>query len=70
MIDGVIRRLDPKECMRITGFPEDFLLHPNRNVSYRQFGNSVVVNVLKAIISNIIKTECLKFNTQANPNSP
>ena len=54
-IDGAIRRLAPRECMRITGFPEDFLLHPNRNVSYRQFGNSVVVNVLKAIIESIIK---------------
>ncbi|MFK5975956.1 MAG: DNA (cytosine-5-)-methyltransferase [Sulfurovum sp.] len=56
MIDGVIRRLAPRECMRITGFPEDFILHPNRNVSYRQFGNSVVVNVLKAIIKELSQT--------------
>jgi len=55
MVDGVIRRLAPRECMRITGFREDFILHPNRNVSYRQFGNSVVVNVLKAIIKEVDK---------------
>ena len=67
-VDGVIRRLAPRECMRITGFPEDFLLHPNHNVSYRQFGNSVVVNVLKAIIGDIIKTKCLKFNIQERLN--
>ena len=55
MIDGVIRRLAPRECMRISGFPEDFILHSNRNVSYRQFGNSVVVNVLKALLEEIQK---------------
>jgi len=55
MVDGVIRRLAPRECMRITGFPENFILHQNRNVSYRQFGNSVVVNVLKALIQEIQK---------------
>lgn len=32
---------------------------PNRNVSYRQFGNSVVVNVLKAIIGNVVESRYL-----------
>ncbi|MEA1953367.1 MAG: DNA cytosine methyltransferase, partial [Campylobacterota bacterium] len=59
MVDGVMRRLAPRECMRITGFPEDFLLHSNKNVSYRQFGNSVVVNVLKAIVDKVIECGCL-----------
>jgi len=59
MVDGVIRRLAPRECMRITGFPEEFVLHPKPNVSYRQFGNSVVVNVLKAIIGNVVESEYL-----------
>ena len=56
LINGKIRRLAPRECARITGFSDDFILSENRNVSYRQFGNSVVINVLKAILNAISKT--------------
>lgn len=52
LINGKIRRLTPRECARITGFPADFKLH--KNVSYKQFGNSVVVNVLQNILKKII----------------
>jgi DNA (cytosine-5)-methyltransferase 1 len=76
MVDGVIRRLAPRECMRITGFPEDFILHPNRNVSYRQFGNSVVVSVLMALITEIKKClvasepQILNIKVKKNENIP
>lgn len=53
LINGRIRRLAPRECARITGFPDDFKLSDNRNVSYRQFGNSVVVHVLRAILTSV-----------------
>jgi len=53
LINGKIRRLAPRECARITGFPDRFILSKNKNVSYRQFGNSVVVNVLQAILNKI-----------------
>jgi len=59
MIDGKIRRLAPEECRNIMGFPDSFKLHSNRNISYRQFGNSVVVNVLKAIIEKVVESGCL-----------
>ena len=58
-----IRRLSPNECRRITGFPDDFKLHPNPNVSYRQFGNSVVVTVLEAILQQIIQSHILTPST-------
>ncbi len=62
-IDAVIRRLSPDECRRITGFPENFKLHPKATVSYKQFGNSVVVNVLHAILNHIEDNHILDKQT-------
>ncbi|MDM8566057.1 DNA (cytosine-5-)-methyltransferase [Candidatus Halobeggiatoa sp. HSG11] len=54
LINGKIRKLTPRECARITGFPDEFKLHDNKNISYKQFGNSVVINVLQNILKEII----------------
>ena len=44
------RKLTPRECARIQGFPEDFNLSAvSDNQLYRQFGNSVSVPVIRAI---------------------
>jgi DNA (cytosine-5)-methyltransferase 1 len=48
-----IRQLDPHECAKISGFPDNFKLHPKRNVCYKQFGNTVVVPVLVAILEKL-----------------
>jgi len=56
LVDGKVRKLTPRECARLQGFPEDFKLPENRNVAYKQFGDSVSVPVLKAIFAEIIKT--------------
>ena len=53
LINGKTRRLHPRECARIMGFPDSYKLHPNNNQAYKQFGNSVVVNVLQYIAYNI-----------------
>ena len=55
MIDDKIRRLHPVECARIMGFADDFQLHDRPNVSYKQFGNSVAVPVVKKIVTSILK---------------
>lgn len=49
-----IRKLTPKECFNIQGFPQDFQL-PNLANShlYKQAGNSVVVPVIERIANNI-----------------
>jgi DNA (cytosine-5)-methyltransferase 1 len=57
-IDGKIRKLSPRECARLQGFPDDFKIISSISQSYKQFGNTVAVNVLKAIISNIYVTGC------------
>ncbi len=59
-IDNKIRRLSPRECARVQGFPDSFKINPSLTQSYKQFGNSVAVNVLKAIIRNIYNTGCFE----------
>ncbi|MGI0481028.1 DNA cytosine methyltransferase [Geminocystis sp. CENA526] len=53
LINGKIRKLAPRECARIMGFPDDFIFSNSNNMAYKQFGNSVVVNVLKSIVESV-----------------
>lgn len=55
-INGKVRKLSPRECARLQGFPEDFVLPKSVTEAHRQFGNSVSVNVLQHIIEEIINT--------------
>lgn len=43
------RRLTPRECARLMGFPDDFIIPVSDTQAYRQFGNSVVVPVMKEV---------------------
>ena len=43
------RRLTPRECARLMGFPEDFFIPVSDTQAYKQFGNSVVVPVVRAV---------------------
>lgn len=56
LIEGKVRRLHPRECARLMGFPENFQLHKRRNVCYKQFGNSVAIPVVKKIFNQIQKS--------------
>ena len=51
------RRLSPKECKRLMGYPEEFVIK-DINVSdtqlYKQFGNSVAVPVVRVVANSII----------------
>lgn len=53
---GVIRQYTPRECLRLMGFPDSFVMLHNDNIMWRQSGNSIVVNVLMAIVNELIKT--------------
>ncbi len=55
LINGKVRKLTPRECARMQGFPEDYEIAENRNEAYKQFGDSVSVPVLKLIFQQIIK---------------
>ena len=50
------RMLTPRECARLMGFPEKFKIPVSDNQAYRQFGNSVVVPVVKAVARQIVKS--------------
>ena len=50
------RHITPRECARLQGFPDTFKLHPSDAWSYKQFGNSVAVPVIRAIARNMIRT--------------
>lgn len=50
-----IRKLTPKECARVMGFPKNFKLPNKDHQAYKQFGNSVAIPVVKAIAKQIIQ---------------
>ena len=43
------RRLTPRECARLMGYPDTFIIPVSDTRAYQQFGNSVVVNVISEI---------------------
>ena len=50
LINGKVRRLAPRECARLQGFPDTFIIDKNQNQAYKQFGNSLVVDVVQKIL--------------------
>lgn len=50
------RRLTPRECARLMGFPDTFKIPVSDTQAYRQFGNSVVVPVVKKVAEGIAAT--------------
>ena len=50
------RRLTPRECARLQGFPDDFVIPVSDNQAYKQFGNSVVVPAVKDAVQQILLT--------------
>jgi DNA (cytosine-5)-methyltransferase 1 len=43
------RRLTPRECARLMGFPDSFQIPVSDTQAYKQFGNSVVVPVIEEV---------------------
>ncbi len=50
-----IRRLTPKECERLQGFPDNWTEGVSDTQRYKCLGNAVTVNVVKEILSKLIK---------------
>ena len=48
------RRLTPRECARLMGFPDDFVIPVSDTRAYKQFGNSVVVPMMTAVASAMV----------------
>jgi DNA (cytosine-5)-methyltransferase 1 len=52
LIDGNPRRLTPRECARMQGFPDSFIPNPSPAQACKQFGNAVAV----PLVAEIAKT--------------
>ncbi len=50
------RKITPREAARLQGFPDTFKIPVSDNQAYKQFGNSVAVNVVEAIAKEIKKS--------------
>lgn len=48
------RRLTPRECARLMGYPDDFTFPVSDTQAYRQMGNSVAVPVVTAIAESMV----------------
>lgn len=49
------RMLTPRECARIQGFPDCFIVSGSKRAAYQQFGNSVAVPVVTAVARQVLK---------------
>ena len=49
LVNGRPRRLHPRECARLMGYPDSYKICKKSNQAYQQLGNSVVIDVLQYI---------------------
>lgn len=62
------RRLTPRECARLMGFPDDFKIPVSDNQAYRQFGNAVVIPVIESVAEEMIRTiDAYGYNLKKTP---
>lgn len=54
--EGRLRKLTPRECMRLMGFSDEFKIVVSDTSAYQQAGNSIVVDVLIHIMESIIES--------------
>ena len=52
------RYLTPRECARLQSFPENYIIHKNDKIAYKQFGNAVNVKMIE---------QCAKFLINGEP---
>lgn len=48
------RKLTPRECARLQGFPDNFVIPVSNSQAYKQFGNAVCVKVVEAILKQML----------------
>ncbi len=52
----VLRQLSDREALRLMGYPDDFQIAVSSMQTLRQAGNSIVVDVMMAVVKQIVKT--------------
>jgi len=56
LVNGKTRKLAPRECARLMGFPEDFKIPVSDAQAWTQFGNSVVIPLVEKLMNKILDT--------------
>jgi DNA (cytosine-5)-methyltransferase 1 len=55
IFEPIVRRLTPKECERLQGFPDDWTVSQSDSSRYKMMGNAVTVPVVEWIIKRMVK---------------
>jgi len=50
------RRLTPRECARLQGYPDSFVIPVSDTQAYKQFGNSVAVPLVEILAKEVVRT--------------
>ncbi|WP_312007239.1 DNA (cytosine-5-)-methyltransferase [Nocardioides alcanivorans] len=58
------RRLTPRECARLMGFPDSFVIPVSDTRAYKQFGNSVVVPAIRSV-ADLMRPHLLDTNSNS-----
>ncbi len=53
--NGRVRKLTPRECAKLQGFDDNFVIPVSDAQAYKQFGNAVTVNVSEAVANSVRK---------------
>ena len=53
--EGNPRKLTPRECARLMGFPDDFILNDSEIQAYKQLGNAVVPPLISMLAESIVE---------------
>lgn len=53
--NNTARHITPRECARLQGFPDNFIVNPDDKYAYKQFGNSVSVPVIEAVFNDFLE---------------
>lgn len=56
LINGKVRTLTPRECCRLMGFSDSFKILPAVREAGKQFGNGVVVPVVRRVFEKVLQT--------------
>jgi len=68
--NNIPRRITPRECARLQGYPDTYKLLDNDSAVYKQMGNGVSVPVVKAVLSDFIEHNYEKQLTKASSGLP
>lgn len=68
--NGKPRRLTPRECARLQGYPDSYKLMENENAVYKQMGNGVSVPVIEHLISDLMDNNKTLMDDIFHPDKP